>query len=330
MKKKVLGMGNALVDIMTILTTNDVLTKFNLPKGSMQLVDQMLYLTIQEDTDHLNKQLASGGSAANTIHGIAKLGVKTGFIGKVGTDKMGQFFKTDLSANNIAPFLIESETPSGVATALVSPDSERTFATYLGAACELEAQNINHEHFDSYDIFHIEGYLVQNHELIETAIKTAKSKNLKVSIDMASYNVVESNLEFLKRIIKEHVDIIFANEEEARSFTGMEPEEAVYELGKYCDIAVVKTGSKGSLILKDGNVIRVEGRKANAIDTTGAGDIYAAGFLFGIANNLPLEICGKIGTILATKVVEVIGPKLSDDQWESARAEINELIDKGE
>ena len=330
MKKKVLGMGNALVDIMTILTSNDVLTQFNLPKGSMQLVDQMLYLTIQENTNHLKKQLASGGSAANTIHGIAKLGVETGFIGKVGTDEMGQFFKIDLTENNIVPFLIESETPSGVATALVSPDSERTFATYLGAACELEAKNINHEHFNSYDIFHIEGYLVQNHELIETAIKTAKTKNLKVSIDMASYNVVESNLDFLKRIIEEHVDIIFANEDEARAFTGMEPEQAIFEFAKYCDIAVVKVGSKGSLILKDGNVTKIEGRKANCIDTTGAGDIYASGFLFGLANNLPLAICGKIGTILATKVVEVIGPKLSETQWQEAKAEINQLIEENQ
>jgi sugar/nucleoside kinase (ribokinase family) len=330
MKKKVLGMGNALVDIMTILTSNDVLTQFNLPKGSMQLVDQMLYLTIQENTNHLKKQLASGGSAANTIHGIAKLGVETGFIGKVGTDEMGQFFKVDLTANNIAPFLIESETPSGVATALVSPDSERTFATFLGAACELEAKNINHEHFNSYDIFHIEGYLVQNHELIETAIKTAKLKNLKVSIDMASYNVVESNLDFLKRIIEEHVDIIFANEDEARAFTGMEPEQAIVEFAKYCDIAVVKVGSKGSLILKDGIVTSIEGRKANCIDTTGAGDIYASGFLFGLANNLPLDVCGKIGTILATKVVEVIGPKLSEAQWKEAKIEIDELIEKNQ
>lgn len=330
MKKKVLGMGNALVDIMTILTSNDVLTQFNLPKGSMQLVDQMLYLTIQENTNHLKKQLASGGSAANTIHGIAKLGVETGFIGKVGTDEMGQFFKVDLTANNIAPFLIESETPSGVATALVSPDSERTFATFLGAACELEAKNINHEHFNSYDIFHIEGYLVQNHELIETAIKTAKLKNLKVSIDMASYNVVESNLDFLKRIIEEHVDIIFANEDEARAFTGMEPEQAIFEFAKYCDIAVVKVGSKGSLILKDGIVTSIEGRKANCIDTTGAGDIYASGFLFGLANNLPLDVCGKIGTILATKVVEVIGPKLSEAQWKEAKIEIDELIEKNQ
>lgn len=326
MKKKVLGMGNALVDIMTILTTNDVLTQFNLPKGSMQLVDQTLYLNIQEHTNHLKKQLASGGSAANTIHGIAKLGIETGFIGKVGTDEMGQFFKIDLTSNNIAPFLIESDTPSGVATALVSPDSERTFATFLGAACELEAKNINHEHFDSYDIFHIEGYLVQNHELIETAIKTAKSKEMKVSIDMASYNVVETNLDFLKRIIKDHVDIIFANEEEARAFTGMEPEEAIFELGKYCDIAIVKVGSKGSLILKDGIVTMVEGLKANCIDTTGAGDIYASGFLFGLANNLPIDVCGRIGTILATKVVEVIGPKLSDNQWIEAKIEIENAV----
>lgn len=328
MKKKVLGMGNALVDIMTILTSNDVLTEFDLPKGSMQLVDETLYLTIQESTNHLKKQLASGGSAANTIHGIAKLGVETGFIGKVGTDEMGQFFKKDLTANTIAPYLIESNTPSGVATALVSPDSERTFATFLGAACELEAHNINEDHFDNYDIFHIEGYLVQNHELIETAIVTAKAKNLQVSIDMASYNVVDSNLDFLKRIIESHVDIIFANEEEARSYTGMEPEQAVVEFGKHCDIAIVKIGSKGSLIIQDGVITVVEGRKANCIDTTGAGDIYASGFLFGLANNLPLDVCGKIGTILATKVVEIIGPKLSTEQWKEALLEITELMPK--
>lgn len=319
---KVLGMGNALVDIMTILPSDEVLLTFNLPKGSMQLVDDKFYKHIQTNTSDLKKQLASGGSAANTIHGLARLGIHTGFIGKVGIDDMGLFFKKDLEDNKITPYLIESETASGVATALVSPDSERTFATYLGAACELEAKNIDSNVFGDYTYFHIEGYLVQNHELIETAVKFAKKHNLKVSLDMASYNVVEANLDFLKRIIKEYVDIVFANEEEARAYTGMEPEEAIHEFAKHCEIAVVKIGSKGSLILKDGKLTKIEGQKANCIDTTGAGDIYASGFLFGLANDYPLEKCGDIGTLLATKVVEVIGPKLTEQQWKEVQESI--------
>ncbi len=322
---RVLGMGNALVDIMTILTSDEFLESFKLPKGSMQLVDYNLYNLIQENTNHLQKKLASGGSAANTIHGLSSLGLKCGFIGKVGSDKMGSFFKEDLTLNNIEPFLIQSDTPSGVATALVSTDTERTFATFLGAACELEAKNIDSSIFDNYSIFHIEGYLVQNHQLIETALKIAKQKNLKVALDMASYNVVEANKEFLKDILEKYVDIVFANEEEAYSFTGLEPNQAIYEFGKLCQIAVVKVGSKGSLILQNNELTIIEGKKANSIDTTGAGDIYASGFLYGFANNYSIEKCGKIGTILATKVVEIIGPKLSKEQWEEVSEEIKKI-----
>ncbi len=320
--KKVLGMGNALVDIMTMLSGDEILSDFNLPKGSMQLVDEVFYMNIQKHTHHFDKKLASGGSAANTIHGLSRLGVSTGFIGKVGTDEMGDFFRKDMIANKIEPFLIDSKTPSGVATALVSPDSERTFATFLGAACELSAENINVNVFENYTHFHIEGYLVQNHSLIETALKHAKQKGLIVSLDLASYNVVESNLEFLHKIVREYVDIVFANEEEAKAFTGKEPEEALIELGKIAQIAVVKVGSKGSLVLKDGVVTRIEGKKANCIDTTGAGDIYAAGFLYGVIHDLPMAECGRIGTALATRVVELIGPKLDDESWKILISEI--------
>lgn len=321
---KVLGMGNALVDILIRLKSDDTLKEFNLPKGSMQLVDFEFSNKVNTGTDHLEKQIASGGSAANTIHGIAKMGIDTGFIGKVGEDELGTFFYDDMLNSNIHPQLLKSNTPSGKAMALISPDSERTFATYLGAAVELSPDDILSDHFEGYDYFHIEGYLVQNHALIENAVKFAKENGLKVTLDMASYNVVEENLEFLKFILDKYVDIVFANEEEAKSFTGKEPEEALNEFAKLCEIAVVKIGKNGSLIKKGTEMFKVGSIDANPADTTGAGDLYASGFIYGLINNYSLDKCGRIGSVLAGKTIEVIGPKMDEFKWK----EVKNLIEK--
>jgi len=322
---KVLGMGNALVDILTKLKSDDTLREFNLPKGSMQLVDFEISNKVNRGTDHLEKQIASGGSAANTIHGIAKMDIETGFIGKVGEDDLGIFFHDDMLNSNIIPQLLKSYTPSGKAMALISPDSERTFATYLGAAVELSPDDILSDHFEGYDYFHIEGYLVQNHALIEKAVKLAKEKGLKVTLDMASYNVVEENLEFLKIILDKFVDIVFANEEEAKAFTGKEPEEALNEFAKLCEIAVVKIGKNGSLIKKGTEIYKVGAIEANPIDTTGAGDLYASGFIFGLINNYSLDKCGRIGSVLAAKTIEVIGPKMDELKWNEVKKLIEEI-----
>ena len=321
---KVLGMGNALVDILTRLISDETLKMFNLPKGSMQLVDFEFSNKVNKGTDHLEKQIASGGSAANTIHGLAKMGIETGFIGKVGEDEMGAFFHDDMLNSNIKPQLLKSSTPSGKAMALISPDSERTFATYLGAAIELSPEDILTDHFDGYDYFHIEGYLVQNHALIEKAVKLAKEKKLKVALDMASYNVVEENLGFLNIILEKYVDIVFANEEEAKSFTGREPEETLDKFAELCEIAVVKTGKNGSLIKKGTEMYKVGSIEANPIDTTGAGDLYASGFIYGLINDYSLDKCGEIGSIIAGKTIEVIGPKMNDLKWK----EVKSLIEK--
>lgn len=312
---KVLGMGNALVDIMTTMESDEMLSTLGLPKGSMQLVDTEFSNRVIEKTSHLHSVVASGGSAANTIHGIARLGIETGFIGKVGTDELGELFKKDLEKANIKPLLLQSNTASGKAVALVSPDSERTFATFLGAAVELSASDLSAEMFQGYKYFHIEGYLVQNHELIETAVKLAKENGLKVSLDLAAYNVVEANLGFLQRIIKEYVDIVFANEEEAKAFTGKEPEDALNEIADMCEIAIVKVGMNGSYIKTKGNVSKVGIIKANAIDTTGAGDLYAAGFLTGLIQGKTMEECGKMGALLSGKVVETLGAKITEESW---------------
>jgi sugar/nucleoside kinase (ribokinase family) len=316
---RVLGMGNALVDIMTNLEDDAILEQFNLPKGSMQLVDHDYSNMVNEGTNHLKKQIASGGSAANAIHGLARLGIKTGFIGKVGNDDFGRFFKTDMESIGINPLLLSGNSATGKAIALISPDSERTFATYLGAAVELSADDILVEHFVNYDFFHIEGYLVQNHALIERAVKVAKQNGLKITLDMASYNVVDENLDFLHMILRDYVDIVFANEEEAKAFTGKEPMEAVHDFGDLCEIAVVKIGKNGSIVKSRGISHLISPLKAKSIDTTGAGDLYAAGFIYGFINGYSLDKCGSMGSLLAAKTIEVIGPKMNEDKWSEVR-----------
>jgi len=323
--KNVLGLGNALVDIMTQLENDATLAEFNLPKGSMQLVDDAAVNLIGESTDRLKKQLAAGGSAANTINGLAKMGIPSGFIGTVGDDEFGRFFENDMRESGINPMLLKGENLSGRAMALVSPDGERTFATFLGAAIELSHHHLEENHFDGYAYFHIEGYLVQNHELIRKAVELAKAKNLKVSLDMASFNVVEDNLEFLTDLVKNYVDIVFANEEEAKAFTGKEPEAALDAIAQMCEIAVVKIGSKGSLIKYKGEVTRVGVIQAECKDTTGAGDLYASGFLYGLIHDLPLADCGKIGSVLSGNVIEVIGAKMPEDRWGSIKKMVSEI-----
>lgn len=321
----ILGIGNALTDIMTQLDIESTLTIFNLPKGSMQLVDQDTANKIDKETKSFKKSLASGGSAANTIRGLAKLNIKTGFLGKVGNDEFGSFYHDDMKAAGVEPILLKGAADSGRAVVLVTPDGERTFAVFLGAAVEMTAADLKAEMFEGYQYFHIEGYLVQNHKLILQAAKMAKAKGLKISIDLASYNVVEGNLDFLIGLVSEYADIVFANEEEAKAFTGKEPEEALHDIASKCEIAIVKIGKNGSLIKKGDKVFKVGVIDANPVDTTGAGDLYAAGFFYGLVNNLSLEKCGKIGAILSGNVIEVVGATMNEDRWDKIRNMVKEI-----
>jgi sugar/nucleoside kinase (ribokinase family) len=343
--KKVLGLGNALVDIMTRLDHDGYLPEFGLPKGSMILVDAGRSNKIYDETVHLEKTIRSGGSAANTIHGLAGLGAETAFIGKIGNDEMGKIFHDDMISAGINAQLSQSHTSTGRAIALVSPDSERTFATYLGAAIELNSHDLSSELFSQYEIFHIEGYIVQNHALLEAALKMARDNGMRISLDLASYNVVDQNRDFLEKMLRMYVDIVFANEDEARSLTFLEPAEAVKKLSELCDIAVVKVGKAGSLISSRRSAVGGQQSTVSSsqsavssqqyeigiipvtsIDTTGAGDLYASGFLYGIAQGYALDKCGRIGAILAGKVIEMTGPKLDETQWLIVKQMVNKVV----
>lgn len=323
----VLGVGNALVDVISVLKDDSILKKFGLPRGSMTLVDTELSEKIYDATFSENSELATGGSVANTMRSFASMGGNGGYLGKIGKDKLGDLFKQDFERKGIRTHLSLSKRDTGRVMGLVSPDSERTMATYLGAAVELTSKDFCPELFENYDYLYMEGYLVFNHDLIKTGVEMAKAKGLKVAIDLASFNVVDANLEFLKDLIKNSVDIVFANEEEAKSFTGKEPEEALHEIANYCEIAVVKIGKEGSLIKHKNNMVKIGTIKANALDTTGAGDSYAAGFFYGLTNGYNLETCGKIAALVSGKVVEIMGANLPDEQWIEIKKEIAKIVD---
>ncbi len=313
--KKILGIGSALVDILTQIPNDQILKELNLPKGGMTYVDAKTSVEIGEKLAHIGSQRASGGSAANTMSGLARLGIEAGFLSKIGNDEVGAFFKKQMVETNVKPQLLTSTTPSGRVIAMVTPDGERTFATCLGAAAEMSADDIRPELFDGWDIFYVEGYLVANPSMLRKAIATAKAKGMTIAIDMASYNVVEENRDFMLDLINNYVDIVFANEKEAFALTGMEPEAALHFIAERCQIAVVKVGAKGAFVQRGNEMVTIPPLEADVVDTTGAGDMWAAGFLAGLVKGENLEKCGMMGAIVAKNIIEVVGAKMDDTRW---------------
>ena len=324
--KKILGIGSALVDFLAQIPNEELLEELNLPKGSMTYVDIENSVIISKMiTEKYGCQRASGGSAANTMSGLAQLGVEAGFLSKVGKDEVGQFFEKQMTDTHVKPLMLKSDTPSGRVMAFVTPDGERTFATCLGAAAEMRADDIRPELFDGWDLFYVEGYLVANPSMLRKAIETAKAKGLKIAIDLASYNVVEESRDFLMELVENHVDIVFANEQESFALTGLEPEAALHFLAERCDIAVVKVGAKGAFIQRGEETVTVPPMAAEVVDTTGAGDMWAAGFLAGLVKGKDLKTCGMMGATVAKNIIEVVGAKMDAARWEKIHAAIAHL-----
>lgn len=325
--KSILGIGNALTDILAILPDDTLLQKYHLPKGSMQHVDMETGDRIWSALKEVGVKYVPGGSAANTITCASIFGMPAGYIGKIGNDELGHLFKSTMEQYGVRTTMLYGTKASGRCMAFITgANAERTFADYMGAALEMGPEDLKPEYFEGYDYFHIEGYLVQDQELISRAVQMAKAAGCLISIDMASYNVVESNDAFLHNLVDNYVDIVFANETEAKAFTKKEPREALAEIARHCKIAIVKVGKDGSMVQSGEEYHFIQPWPATPIDATGAGDTYAAGFLYAHSLGMPLKVCGEVGSIIAAKVVEVVGTKIDIPRWKAAKQEIRELI----
>lgn len=324
---KIIGMGNALVDVLVRIDDDFLLEKLHLPKGSMQLIQEDTLSEIRKYTSGMKIHRSTGGSAGNTVCALAALGANPGFIGKVGQDETGAFFGDTLRQRGVNALLATCDLPSGIASTFISTDGERTFGTYLGAAATLRAEDLSRKMFAGYNYLYIEGYLLQDHDLMLRAVQLAKEEGLQVCLDMASYNVVEAERDFFDQLIVKYVDIVFANESEALAYTGKAPHEALEEIASKCSIAVVKTGKEGSLVKKGTEVIQLLSCPVdNVLDTTGAGDFYAAGFMYGLTCGYSLEKCVQISTILATAVIQEVGTTLPGKKWDEIKLNIDALL----
>lgn len=318
--KRILGIGNALVDALTLIPNDKILSELNLPKGSMQLIDEARFADICERQKSLEVKCTTGGSACNTVLAVANLCGEAGLIGCIGKDQTGKFFAENCQKHHIKTHLYEHPSlPTGIANTFISTDGQRTFGTYLGAASSLTADMLQKEWFAGYALVHIEGYLVQNHALLRHAIQLAKDCGLLVSLDLAGYNIVEAEHAFFEQLLPQ-VDIVFANEEESFAYTQKPPREAAQALAEICDVAVVKIGREGALIQRGQEFIHQPPLPgAKAIDTTAAGDYFAAGFLHGLANGQSLSRCAELGTLLAGNIVQVVGTALPEEAWQDIR-----------
>lgn len=325
--EKIIGMGNALVDLLTTLEDDSLLKEMQLPKGSMQLVDEDKYLNISDKVSSMKTRKVAGGSAGNTSKALAALGVEATFIGKTGDDSLSDFFAKDLKKHGVETHLLKVDMPTGVASTFILPDGERTFGTFLGAASDMKPEDLFLDMFKGYSYLYIEGYLVQDEDLILRAMQLAHEAGVRICLDLPSYNIVAENREFLASLIAKYVDIVFANEEEARAFTGKEAEEAVHELSLMASVAVVKRGAKGSYIKKGTELIE-QGTPLvkKVVDTTGAGDYYAAGFLYGLTCGYSMEKCGNIASLLASTIIQVVGTTLTKRKWEEIKLNIDQLL----
>ncbi len=315
-KSRIAAVGSALVDIC-LMEDEDFLASTNAPKGGMTLTTNE---HIQEIIATSGKKpiIVPGGSACNTILGIGKLGHPARFIGKRGNDNFGLIFEQGLISHGVEPVLQISGTPTGNVLSIITPDAQRTMFTFLGASAETDKNALTPALFEDVALVHVEGYLLFNHDLIMSVLESAKKAGALISLDLASFTVVKSSRNLLEEICRRFVDILIANEDEARAFTGFTDEnEALNALSQKSDCAVLKVGSRGSYILHNGEKVSVarmgDGR---AVDTTGAGDLWAAGFLFGLINGFPLEMCGTIGSACGYEVCQVVGAHIPDEGWE--------------
>lgn len=319
---KILGIGNALVDALVQLPSDALIKQLGLPKGSMQLIDRDRYNRLQEAQSSFEATRTTGGSACNTILAIAHLGGDAGLIGKVGNDDNGRFFADSFAEEGVATRLLtDPNLPTGVASTFITPDGQRTFGTYLGAAGKLTAEDLRPEWFEGYRYFYIEGYLVQSHALISRAVQMAHEAGLRVCVDMASYNVVQADREFFAQLL-EHTDIVFANEQEAAAFTGSTDVQANLEaLAALCEVAVVKVGKHGVMVRRGNEQITCPARDVpHVVDTTAAGDYFSAGFLYAHASGNDLMECARLGSLLSGHIIEVVGTALSSAVWSDIRA----------
>lgn len=322
----IIGVGAPVLD--SLIKVDDTFLKEHVTgdKGGMELVDATEIQNIIQKSG-LNPLDTPGGSAGNTIFAMAKLGMKTAFIGKLGTDDAAATFRTayEQMGGDISRFKT-ADAPNARCLSLVTPDSERTMRTMLGASALLTPDEITSDDFAGARHVHIEGYLLFNPDLIKRVTSAAAQAGCSISLDLASFEVVQASKDHLTELLENYVDVVFANEDEAKAFFPdlTEYNEMAAALAKFCTVSVVKLGADGSIIATDDHQHRIDCMPINdLVDTTGAGDLWASGFLTGWLRGKDLPECGRLGSVMGAEIVQVMGADVPEERWPHVLAQFS-------
>lgn len=324
---QVYGVGNALVDIQAIVD-DALLGSLEFSKGLMTLVDEPTQARVLKTLEDAHITRCPGGSAANTIMGIADFGGKSAYVGKVADEEIGQFFLNDMRrigvAINVPP---APEGVSGTCVILITPDAERTMLTNLGVSATLAPDDIKETEIAKAEYVYIEGYLFAGDQTKAAALKAielAKRNQVKVALTVSDPFIISLCKDIFLELINGPVDLLFCNLEEARSLTGCgDPVECAREIHRQNANVALTMGANGSILMVDGDVIPIEGVPVAAVDTTGAGDMYAAGLLHGITDNLTWHQAGHLASHAAARIVSQRGARL---ERPFSAEEIRELV----
>lgn len=287
-------------------------------KGGMELIDTEIMASIigksgQKPID------TPGGSAGNTIFAMTRLGMKTAFVGKLGSDEAAQTFRDayETMGGDISRFKT-AKAPNARCLSLITPDSERTMRTMLGASALLTPDEITADDFAGARHVHIEGYLLFNPDLIKQITSAASEADCSISLDLASFEVVTASKNHLVGLLENDVDVVFANEDEAQAYFPdlSDYDQMAAELAKLCKVAVVKLGAEGSIIASGDQQHRIDCLPIKElVDTTGAGDLWASGFLTGWLSDKDLAECGRLGSVMGAEIVQVMGADVPEERW---------------
>tara|TARA_B100001989_G_scaffold141465_1_gene100526 strand:- start:3201 stop:4127 length:927 start_codon:yes stop_codon:yes gene_type:complete len=307
---KILGIGNAIVDVLCKVT-DEFLTKHSLTKSTMKLVDETEFKNLLSSLKI--EQTVSGGSVANSIVGLSQLGNEVGFIGKVSDDELGQKYEDGMKKEKVK-YLYKKKIekiPTGSCLILITPDSERTMCTYLGTAGKIDDNDIKEEEIKNADMIFLEGYLWDEGDP-KKAFDKAITHSKKVAMSLSDQFCVERHKPHFLDLVKNHLDVVFANEQEISSLIDAKNFDEAISFSKELKKNIIITrGSKGAVSIKDNQVEVIEAKPNLKVkDLTGAGDLFAAGYLHGIINNLKTKECLIKGTELSSKIIQIIGARI--------------------
>ena len=308
---KVLGIGNAIVDVICKVEESFLLEN-NLTKSTMKLVDETEFKKLLSNLKI--EETVSGGSVANSIIGLSQLGNKVGFIGKVNEDNLGGKYEDGLKKENVEYFYSKKkeELPTGTCLILITPDSERTMCTFLGIAGKINKNDVDVSAVKNSEITFLEGYLWDEGDPKKAFNKAIQNSN-KVAMSLSDLFCVERHKPHFLDLVKNKLDIVFANEQEALSLIDTKNFDEIISFSKQLEkIIVITRGEKGSIAIQKNKVVECNSKKdLKIVDLTGAGDLFAAGFLHGHVNNLPLKESLEKGTEMASKIIQKIGARLN-------------------